>query len=314
VGLDLGLFNGRITVDFNLYYKYTSNVLLQLPIQGITGFTSQYSNAGEISNKGYELGINTVNIRNGEFSWQTNFSISGNVNKVEKLPSPIYQYNRNWIIMQQGSPMYSFWLYKQQYVDPKSGAAVFEGQAANGTLPVSARQVLHNAMPKFYGGINNTVSWKGFDLSVLFSYQYGNYVYNLNKFFGEGGGTRDANRVLFADQLNRWQKPGDQTSVPRLTAYGPSYTVDQNSRFLEDGSFIRLKSLTFGYTLPRRLTSKFKVETLRFYFVGTNLLLFTHYTGPDPEANVTGIETIQGLDLGTPPQPRSVQFGLNVTL
>jgi TonB-linked SusC/RagA family outer membrane protein len=313
LGLDLGLFNGRISVDFNVYYKYTSNVLLQLPVPGITGFSNYYSNAGEISNKGYELGINTINFRNGDFTWQTNFSISGNVNKVEKLPTPIYQYNRNWIIMQQGSPMYSFWLYKQLYVDPKTGSAVFQGET-NGTLPVSARQVMHNAMPKFFGGINNTFSWRGFDLSVLFSYEYGNYVYNLNKFFGEGGGTRDANRVIFADQLNRWQKPGDITNVPRETAYGLSYTIDQNSRFLEDGSFIRLKSLNIGYTIPRSLTSKLKVETVRLYFVGTNLLLLTKYTGPDPEANVTGIQTIQGLDLGTPPQPRTVQFGLNVTL
>jgi hypothetical protein len=209
--------------------------------------------------------------------------------------------------------MYSFWLYKQLYVDPKTGSAVFQGET-NGTLPVSARQVMHNAMPKFFGGINNTFSWRGFDLSVLFSYEYGNYVYNLNKFFGEGGGTRDANRVIFADQLNRWQKPGDITNVPRETAYGLSYTIDQNSRFLEDGSFIRLKSLNIGYTIPRSLTSKLKVETVRLYFVGTNLLLATKYTGPDPEANVTGIQTVQGLDLGTPPQPRTVQFGLNVTL
>lgn len=313
LGLDLGLLNGRITVDFNVYYKYTSNALLQLPIPGITGFSSYYSNAGEISNKGYELGISSVNIRNGDFTWQTNFSISGNTNKVEKLPTPIYQYNRNWIIMQQGSPMYSFWLYKQLYVDPKTGASVFEGEV-NGTLPASARQVLHNAMPKFFGGINNTVTWKGFDLSVLFSYQYGNYTYNLNKFFGEGGGTRDANRVIFSDQLRRWQKPGDVTDVPRETAYGLSYTIDQNSRFLEDASFIRLRSLTLGYTIPRRITGRLKLETVRVYFSGTNLLLLTKYTGPDPEANVTGIETIQGLDLGTPPQPRTVQFGLNITL
>ena len=312
-GLDLGLFNGRISVDFNVYYKYTNNVLLSLPIQATTGFTNYYSNAGEISNKGYELGISTVNLHNGEFSWQTNFNISGNVNKVEKLPSPIYEYNRNWIIMQQGSPMYSFWLYKQLYVDPKTGASVFQGEV-NGQLPVSARQVLHNAMPKFFGGIDNTFTWKGFDLSVLFSYQYGNYTYNLNKFFGEGGGTRDANRVLFADQLNRWQKPGDLTSVPRETAYGLSYTTDQNSRFLEDASFIRLKSLNIGYTIPRRISSRLKLETVRVYFAGTNLWLLTKYTGPDPEANVTGIQTIQGLDLGTPPQPRTVQFGLNVTL
>jgi len=313
VGLDLGLFNGRVSLDLNLYYKYTSNVLLQLPIPGITGFTNYNSNAGEISNKGYEIGIHTINIRNGEFTWQTDLNLSGNTNKIEKLPTPIYEYNRNWIVLQQGHPLYSFWLYRQLYVDPKTGASVFQGQT-NGTLPTSARQVFGNALPKFFGGINNTVSWKGFDLGVLFSFQYGNDVYNLNRFFGEGGGTRDANRVLFADQLNRWQKPGDVTKVPRVTALGLSYTIDQNDRFLENGSFLRLKSLNLGYTVPRWFTSRIGIETLRFYFAATNLWLLTKYTGPDPEANVTGIQTIQGLDLGTPPQPRTVQFGVNVTL
>jgi hypothetical protein len=171
-----------------------------------------------------------------------------------------------------------------------------------------------NAMPKFYGGFNNTFTYKGFDLGVLFTFQYGNDVYNLNRFFGEGGGTRDANRVLFAHQLKRWQKAGDVTDVPRLTAYGLNYTVDQNSRFLEDGSFLRLKSLTLGYTVPKGITERMHIQQLRVYFIGSNLWLLTKYTGADPESNVTGIQTVQGLDLGTPPQPRSVQFGLNVTL
>ncbi|WP_240155138.1 TonB-dependent receptor [Chitinophaga sp. Cy-1792] len=312
-GLDLGLFDGRISLTADVYYKYTSNVLLRLPVQGSTGFSSFNSNAGEISNKGYELGINSVNITNKDFTWNTNFSISGNTNRIEKLPTPIYQYNRDWIIMQQGAPMYSFWLYKQLGVDSKTGDVIFEG-AQNGKLPVSARKVMGNAMPKFFGGISNTFSYKGFDLSVLFSYQYGNNVYNLNKFFGEGGGTRDANRVLFADQLNRWQKPGDVTDVPRLTAYGLNYTVDQNSRFLEDGSFLRLKTVTLSYTVPKSVSQHLRIHQLRVYVIGSNLWLLTKYTGPDPEANVTSIQTVQGLDLGTPPQPRSVQAGVNLTL
>ncbi|MFY0255692.1 SusC/RagA family TonB-linked outer membrane protein [Chitinophaga sp. 30R24] len=313
LGVDIGLLKNRINLTTDIYTKYTSRVLLQLPQQGVSGFGTYYSNAGEISNKGYEIGLNTINITTRSFTWTSNFNLAGNTNRIEKLPTPIYQYNRDWIIMQQGSPMYSFWLYKQLGVDPKTGDVIFQGEQ-NGVLPVSARQVMGNAMPKFYGGFNNTLTYKGFDLSILLSFQYGNDIYNLNRFFGEGGGTRDANRVLFADQLNRWQKPGDITVVPRLTAYGLNYTVDQNSRFLEDGSFLRLKSLTFGYTIPKSVTERLKLQQLRLYFIGTNLWLLTKYTGPDPEANVTGIQTVQGLDLGTPPQPRSVQFGLNVTL
>lgn len=232
------------------------------------------------------------------------------------LPAPISEYSRDWIRLQQGYSMYSFWMYKQLYVDPKTGNSVF--QHADGTtgtsVTVADRQIVGNALPKFFGGFTNNFTYKAFDAGLLFTYQYGNKILNMNKFFGEGGGTRDANRVIFADQLNRWTTPGQVTDVPRVTAYGNNYTLDQNSRFLEDGSFIRLKSLTLGYTLPKTISEKVDIQTLRIYFVGTNLLLFTKYTGPDPEANVSSGSQTQGLDLGTPPQPHTLQLGINITL
>jgi TonB-linked SusC/RagA family outer membrane protein len=325
IGVDVGLLADRITVNGNLYDKKTTNVLLSLPIPAISGYSTYSSNAGVISNKGYEVGIHTVNLRGKGVTWTTDFSISGNVSKVVVLPTPIYQYSRDWLVMQQGYPLYSFWLYKQLYVDPQTGNSVFQGQVngtgntknaeqLNATVPTSARQVMGNAAPKFFGGFNNTLSYGGFDLSILFTYEDGNNVLNLQRYFGEGGGTRDANRVLLASQLKRWTAPGQITEVPGETAYGNNYVLQQNSRFLEDGSFIRLKELSFGYTLPGRATAPLHLKLVRVYFVGSNLLLLTKYTGPDPEANVTSIQTIQGLDLGTPPQPRSVQFGLNITI
>lgn len=315
-GVDLGLFDNRIGVEFNLYSKVTTNVLLQTPVADITGFTSVYSNAGKVTNKGYEFSINTVNVKNAGFTWTTNFKISGNVNKVVTLPTPISEYSRDWIRLQQGYSMYSFWLYKQLYVDPQTGNSVFQhADGSTGTsVTVADRQIVGNALPKFFGGFTNSITWKNFDASFLFNYQYGNKVLNLNRFFGEGGGTRDANRVIFASQLQRWTTPGQITDVPRVTAYGNNYTLDQNSRFLEDGSFIRLKSLTVGYTIPKTWTQHVGIQALRVYFVGTNLLLFTKYTGPDPEANVTANAQTQGLDLGTPPQPTTLQLGVNITL
>jgi len=313
-GLDVALFKNRLTLEFNLYSKYTTDNLLQLPVPGITGFSTYYSNAGEISNRGFELSISSTNIKNNNFSWQTSFNISGNRNRIEKLATPITQYNRDWVRLQQGYSLYSFWLYKQLGVDPQTGNAIFEDVNKDGQITVADRQILGNAAPSLFGGLTNNITYRDFDLGVLISFQSGNDVYNLNKFFGEGGGTRDANRVLFADQLNRWQKPGDITDVPRLTAFGNNYTLEQNSRFLEDGSFVKLRSVTLGYTLPRRLTNRVKLETVRLYCSGTNLFTLTHYTGPDPEVNVTSLQNIQGLDLGTPPQPRVVQVGINVTL
>jgi hypothetical protein len=285
-----------------------------LPVPSISGFSNYYSNAGEISNRGYELNISTVNVKNKDFSWQTSFNVSGNTNKIEKLATPITQYSRDWVRLQEGYSLYSFWLYKQLSVDPQTGNAVFEDVNKDGQITVADRQILGTAAPTLFGGLTNNVSYKSFDFGLLFSFQSGNKIFNLNRFFGEGGGTRDGNRVLFASQLNRWQKPGDVTDVPRLTAFGSNYTLEQNSRFLEDGSFIRLRSLTLGYTLPKSLTSRARLDAVRFYFAGSNLLTLTKYTGPDPEANVTANQNVQGLDIGTPPQPRTFQFGVNVTL
>jgi TonB-linked SusC/RagA family outer membrane protein len=314
-GLNFGLF-GKINLEFDVYSKTTTNVLLQTPVPAISGFTSVYSNIGKVTNKGYEIAISSQNFKTKDFSWQTDFNISGNVNKVVTLPSPISEYNRDWIRLQQGYSMYSFWLYKQVSVDPQTGNAIF--QHADGTtgtnVTVADRQVLGNALPKFFGGFTNNFTFKDFDAGVTFSYQYGNKVLNLNRFFGEGGGTRDANRVIFASQLNRWTTPGQITDVPRVTAYGNNYTLDQNSRFLEDGSFIRLKTLTLGYTIPKEITQKINIHSLRVYVVGSNLLLFTKYTGVDPESNVTSNAQTQGLDLGSPPQPHTIQFGVNLTL
>ncbi|EHQ28897.1 SusC/RagA family TonB-linked outer membrane protein [Mucilaginibacter paludis] len=315
-GIDLGLLKNRINLTFDVYSKTTNNVLLQVPVPQITGFSTVWSNAGKVTNKGYELGINSRNFKTASFSWQTSFNISGNVNKVVTLPAPISEYSRDWIRLQQGYSMYSFWMYKQLYVDPQTGNSVF--QHADGTsgtsVTVADRQIIGNALPKFFGGLTNNFTYKAFDAGILFSYQYGNKILNLNRFFGEGGGTRDAARVIFASQLNRWTTPGQITDVPRVTAIGNNYTLDQNSRFLEDGSFIRLKSLTLGYTLPKSISQKIDIQSLRIYFVGTNLLLFTKYTGPDPEANVSAVSQTQGLDLGTPPQPHTLQLGINITL
>ncbi|MGV3705533.1 MAG: SusC/RagA family TonB-linked outer membrane protein [Arcticibacter sp.] len=312
-GVELGLSNNRISLEANVYHKYTSDLLVQLPLASTTGFSSYYSNEGEVSNRGYEFSINTLNIKSDNFQWRTNFNISGNKNKIEKLVTPINVYNRDWLRMEQGHPLYSFWLYKQLYVDPANGNAVFEDVNKDGQITVADRQLIGNAMPDFFGGLNNSISYKGWDASVLFTFQYGNEVYNLNEFFDMAGGTR-ADRVLFANSARRWQQPGDITDVPRFTTVGNNYRLEQNSRLLEDGSFIRLKMLSLGYTLPEKALSRLKMNNLRIFVSGSNLLLFTKYSGLDPESNVASDQNVQGLDFGTPPQPSTYQFGINLTL
>lgn len=310
LGFDLAVLDGRVAVTFDLYSKYTSGLLLQKPIPSASGFGTYWANEGEISNKGYEFSITTTNIRSKDVTWTTSFNISGNRNRIEKLPSQLTRYTRDWVIMKQGYSMNSFWLYDQLYVDPKTGAPVFDGQDANGNVTANNRKIMHSAYPKFYGGLTNTITYKDFDLGFSFSYQYGNYSVNLNRYFRE---RNPSSGGVDTKALERWQKPGDVTDVPRFTSVGNNYTIDQSSRYLEDASFIRLKQLSVGYNLPKALLSRIKLSNVRVYFLGTNLWLLTKYTG-DPESNVTSDPTSQGIgSFGTPPQPMGFQFGLNVT-
>jgi TonB-dependent starch-binding outer membrane protein SusC len=244
---------------------------------------------------------------------------------IEKLPTAFSQYNRDWVRLQEGSPMYSFWLYKQLYVDPQTGNAVYDDSKTNdGTITTDDRQIVGNAWPKFFGGFGNALTYKGFDINIYFTFSYGNKVLNMNRFFMEHGGARDDGSYITwsydKHQLKRWQKEGDITDVPRLTTKtnsdGSKNYSYQSSRLMEDGSFLRLSNITIGYTLPYSLTSKINLNTVRIYATGTNLWLLTKYLGPDPEINVASAQsgaTVQGLDFAVIPQPRTYQLGINIS-
>lgn len=315
LGFDFAIFNDKISLSFDIYSKYTKGLLLAVPVPSATGFSSMFRNEGEMSNRGFELTLTTQNYSSKNLHWTTSVNLSRNKNLIEKLSTPINQYNRDWIRMEEGYPMFSFWLYKQLYVDPQTGDAVFEDVNHDDAITVADRQILGDTWPDLFGGITNTIQFLKFDLNIFFNFQTGNDVFNLNRFFLESGGTRDANRSLHKNQLNRWQNPGDITDVPRVTTIGNNYRLEQNSRFLEDGSFLRLRSMNLGYTIPSSITRKVKIASARIYFQGTNLLLLKKYIDPDPEVNVSGNnQNVQGLDLGTPPQPRMAEFGINLVL
>ncbi|MBT1685007.1 SusC/RagA family TonB-linked outer membrane protein [Dawidia soli] len=314
LGLDVTLLDRRLTFEVNAYDKYTHDGLLKRNIPSKTGFTSIWDNAIEVSNRGFELGITTVNLRKTDLTWTTSLNVSRNVNKIEKLETPLRFGSRDLILQREGSPLYSFWVYKQLYVDPQTGDAVYEDVDGVPGITVNDRQLIGSIWPKYFGGITNEVTYKGFDLNVFFAFSYGNKVYNHNKFFGEGGGARDASRVIFASNLARWQKPGDITDVPRPQVTNVNNYRDGGSRWLEDGSYLRLRSLTLGYTLPSSVTERLKLEKLRIYAVGTNLWLLTDYTGLDPESSSSSSQNEPGIDLGTPPQPRGLQIGIDLRL
>jgi TonB-linked SusC/RagA family outer membrane protein len=313
-GFDLSILKGRLAFTFDYYRKYTSDGIISSPLAATTGFSSYTKNDIEISNRGYELGINSTNIKGRDFTWSTSFNVSGNKNTIEKLATPVKFGSRDLIWNIQGSPLYSFYLYKELGVDPQTGNVIYDDYSHDGQITAADRQIDGSLWPKFFGGLGNTFDYKGLDLGVFLSFSYGNEVYNHNRFFGEGGGARDAARIIFASNVDRWQKAGDITNTPRPDGINNNNYKDDGSRWLEDGSFIRLRSLALGYTLPKSITQRVKLEKVRFSVIASNLFLITKYTGLDPESSSSSSQNAQGIDLGTPPQPRSFQFGVNVSL
>jgi len=328
LGAEFGIFKNRLSIVADYYNKYTYDLLLNVPVPYRSGFASYLQNYGAVRNKGFELGINTTNIETESFRWTTNFNISFNKNEIEKLASDISlgASGRNISILKQGYAVNSFQLYKQLYVDPQTGNAVYDDVNKDGIITSADRQIVGNALPDYTGGLTNNLNFKGFDFSFFFYFQQGNKIMNMNDFFMVHGGTQ-ANIGFLPRQLDRWQKPGDVTDIPRLTTYSGNPTenggaannyggnvASLSSRYLEDGSFIRLKTVTFGYTFPSAISRKIGMNKLRIYAQGTNLLTFTNYGGLDPEvSSQSNNQNTAGYDWATVPQPRTFQLGASVT-
>jgi len=314
IGFDLGLLNERLVVNFDWYNKYTRDLLLEVPLPRTTGFSSQFQNFGEVENTGWELTLNATPVQNRNFNWNISFNVAHNKAIVRKLFAPIEIYNRSPFRLEEGQPVFSFWFHEQLGVNPQTGDAIW--RTVNGTSETEQfvagrdRFIVGNAQPDLFGGINNNITFKGFDFSMFWQYSLGNEQLNWTRFFLEHGGTRNTN--FMRSQLDRWQQPGDITDVPKLGA--KNYASDlRPSRLVEDGSYIRLKNITLGYTLPGTLTQKFGIQKLRLYATGQNVLTFTDYSGLDPELTGTAATLLtQGIEFFTFPNPRIFTGGISV--
>lgn len=313
IGIDVGLFEDRITFNAGYYYKHTIDLLLNVPLPRTSGFSSVAQNSGEIENSGFEFAIGAdVFPQSHDFKWNINANISTNKNKILKLVAPFNIYNRDFFRYEEGYSMYSFYMHKQTGVDPQSGAIEFEDVDGDGEFSTSGdRRIVGNANPDYFGGITNTFNYKGFDLSVLFQFSVGNEQLNLTRFFLEHGGTRNTN--FLTTQLDRWQNPGDVTEVPKMNA--SNYASDlRPSRFIEDASYLRLKTMSFGYTIPKEVLSNIGLSSARVYVSGQNILTFTKYGGLDPELTGTASNALtKGVEFFTPPSPRVFTAGFNVS-
>jgi TonB-dependent starch-binding outer membrane protein SusC len=318
LGLDVGLFSDRISVTADYYSKKTTDLLLQLPIPNTSGFNTQYQNIGNLENKGVELSLTTRNLT-GEFTWTTNFNISRNVNKVTNMAGTnITPGGRILSSVREGQPIGIFWGKKFIGVNPDNGDALYEGE---GGVPVNnitqaVSQIIGNPNPDFFGGLTNTFTYKGFELNVFLQFVSGNDVYNMAGVFQSVSGDFFDNQTR--DQLNRWREPGDITNVPQARFDGAN-GGGASSRWVEDGSYLRFKTVTLGYNFPKSLVNKARLNNVRVYVTGQNLLTFTRYSGYDPEVSYLGAGPTNqtsnfqiGHDFYTPPQARTLIVGINL--
>jgi TonB-dependent starch-binding outer membrane protein SusC len=310
-GLEFGFFNNRLSGDFSYYNKQTKDLLLNVNVPATTGFTTVLKNVGKLENKGVELSLNSQNFI-GDFRWSTSFNIAANKNKIKDLGGQvILGAGRAPQRAIEGQPIGVFFTFKYAGVDPQNGDALYykEDGTTTNEYGQAFRQVVGDSNPKFSGGITNNFGYKNFDLSVFFQFVSGNDIYNGAGIYQSANGDFWDNQTT--DQMNRWQKPGDQTSIPQARLFQSNGTRT-SSRWLSDGSYLRLKTSSLGYTIQGSKVNNL-FSTARVYVSGTNLLTFTKYDNGDPEVNTTTISNIDnGVDFYTAPQARTITFGVNL--
>ncbi len=321
IGLDFTVFD-RISVTAEYYSRQTKDLLYSMPLSHTSGFTAKTTNIGHISNKGFELEFNTTNIQKKDFTWTTNLSFSHNENEIQKINDEVTfttASNRTTLYIRKvGGPFYEFYLKEYAGVDPDNGDALYylNTENADGTLnknttnKASEAQLVDtgkHAMPKLTSNMTNSVYYKNFDFSFTFTGAWGGYTFDYMSRYNTVDGT-NLRRNFPEYTMNRWQEPGDKTDVPRLSYANDTGNLPASTtRYLHSNDYIRLKSLTFGYTLPERLVQKAYMNKVRFYLSGANLFTHAAWDQYDPETEMGG------FTWASAPMTKNVTVGVNIT-
>ncbi|ATA89268.1 SusC/RagA family TonB-linked outer membrane protein [Capnocytophaga stomatis] len=316
IGIDIALFNNRLALTADAYLKRTTDLLMNVPLPATSPYPFVYRNEGEMTNKGLEFGINSRNFVGEDFNWNTAFNISFNRNKLEKLTlQKVYYYartsertNEYVVRMQEGMPLGQFWGRISEGVNPDTGDIVYRDVNGDGNVDSNDKTFIGDPNPDFTFGLTNDFTYKNFSLNIFLQGSYGNDIYNASRIEMEGmyDGKNQSTAVL-----NRWRTPGQVTDIPR--AVRGTNNIFASSRWVEDGSYLRVKSVTLSYNVPVQSLEKLGIRKIQPYFTAQNLLTFTNYKGFDPEVNqFTGNQPIFGIDWGTYPQTKTFIFGLNV--
>jgi TonB-linked SusC/RagA family outer membrane protein len=362
IGLDLSLFNNRLTFVADYYVKNTSDLLVDVQLQSTSGFTNSLQNIGSTQNQGVELGIFGKILTKGPFYWDANLNLSHNNNIIKSLPGGKDIIQFAWIysgIAREGEQLGTFYGWKhlgvfsrdedayltevgkgpdnkpiydfvgnvagsQPTMDAngnpmvlrnlssggvafKGGDVIFEDLNKDGVINNDDQKIIGRAQPKLFGGFNNNFSYKGFDLNVFMQFQYGNDVVNAARRGLEN--MQDHTNQSIA-VTRRWRKQGDVTDMPRAVYRDDIGNARFSTRWIEDGSYFRLKTVTMGYNFSPDLIRRAFFSSARVYVTAQNLLTFTRYKGVDPE--FTGGVIVGGIDWSTFPQPRTLTVGVNL--
>src|ERR1051326_9184961 len=338
-GIDLGVWHDKLNLTVDYFIKTTSDMLIPIPLPLIGGSAKPpYLNAGKVQNKGLEV---ELNYKNDErlFKYDVSINFSTISNKVLSLSSgqPIaggrIDNNYNATLTTVGHPIGSFYLLQQEGIFQNAGdvfASAYQGkniqpgdvkfkdQNGDGIIDENDRTFLGSAIPKYIFGATANLEYRNFDLSVFFQGQYGNKIYSQVNMDIEG--FYRAFNVTQRVYDERWHGEGTSNTMPRVSFNGASNNKYPSSRFLEDGSYVRLKNLQIGYTIPEKIVNRLHMKSLRFYVTGQNLWTLTNYTGLDPEMHVSdnvkrdtyGGDVAAGIDWGTYPSARSYIIGVNL--
>ncbi len=327
--LTLAFLNNRLSFSGDFYVKKTKNVLINIPLPSQAGFSTAPVNAASMQNIGEEFLISSTNITKHDFKWTTDFTLSFNQNKILTIGQGIKFMNAyggvyargNSIALVQDFGLGEFYGYIAKGVDPETGHQLYLSKTDSLTdnPAPSDRRLLGSAQPKFVYGMTNNLSYKNFNLTVFIQGSQGNKIFNAGRLESEA-------MVNAANQssavLNRWRQKGDITNIPGVSTDQTTNNSLISTRFLENGSYLRFKTITLSYTINPKLLSKIGLSAASVYVSGNNLITITKYKGFDPEVNSYGNTTNSsddrnislGLDNGAYPQSKMFLFGLNISL
>lgn len=348
IGYDLELFNSRVSIIVDWYRKVTDDLLLRAELPYTSGYNSAFRNIGSIENSGFDVTLSTVNVKTDKFEWTSNFTISANANKILSLSNNqdniltslnwdfTYRNNFNYVA-KVGQPASQFFgyifdgIYQTSDFDGSAGNYVLKPGIPNngdlrsiikpgdirykdinqdGVVDAADQTVIGRTQPKHFGGLMNTFSYAGFTLGVFMQWSYGNEILNANRLFFEG--SRSASLNQFATFVDRWTPTNPSNTLPGVLGRGPDGIY--SSRVIEDGSFLRLKTVSLDYNLSQKVSDKLKVSGVNLSVSAQNLFTWTKYSGSDPEVSVRNSTLTPGFDFSAYPRAQTVVFGIKVKI